>query len=80
MVTQFGLGPLFDGMGLIFPVLSYCGWITISLTSCREMMPDPAHYCDCLDEAFDDLRTAARKGRPPRKRGARRSAAKTKEG
>ncbi len=28
MVAQYGLGPVFDGMGLIFPVVSYCGRIT----------------------------------------------------
>ncbi len=58
MVTQFGLGPIFDGMGLIFPVLSYCGWITISLTSCREMMPDPGFFGRCLEESYGALKDA----------------------
>jgi WS/DGAT/MGAT family acyltransferase len=58
LVTQFGLGPIFDGMGLIFPVLSYCGFITISLTSCREMMPDPEFFGRCLDESFEALKEA----------------------
>ena len=56
MVTQFGLGPIFDGMGLIFPVLSYCGWITISLTSCREMMPDPGFFGRCLEDSYGALK------------------------
>jgi hypothetical protein len=59
LVTQFGLGPIFDGMGLIFPVVSYCGWITISLTSCREMMPDPAFFGRCLEESYAALKEAA---------------------
>lgn len=59
MVTQFGLGPIFDGMGLIFPVLSYGGWITISLTSCREMMPDPGFFGECLQNSYDELKAAA---------------------
>lgn len=59
MVTQFGLGPIFDGMGLIFPVLSYGGWITISLTSCREMMPDPGFFGQCLDTSYQALKEAA---------------------
>jgi hypothetical protein len=42
MVAHYGLGPLFDGMGLIFPAVSYCGCITISVTSSREMLPDPS--------------------------------------
>ena len=33
-----------EGMGLIHPVMSYCGDLTIAFTSCREMLPDPAFY------------------------------------
>jgi WS/DGAT/MGAT family acyltransferase len=58
LVTQFGLGPIFDGMGLIFPVFSYCGYIMISLTSCREMMPDPEFFGQCLDASFESLKEA----------------------
>ena len=59
MVTNFGLGPIVHGLGLFQPVLSYNGQITVSAISCREMMPDPAFYCDCLDESFEDLKKAA---------------------
>ena len=52
------MGPLFDGMGLIFPVFSYNGNITIAFTSCREMLPDPKTLADFLDETFDELRAA----------------------
>jgi len=55
LVTQFGLGPIFDGMGLIFPVFSYCGQITITVNSCREMVPDPAFFAGCLQTSFDEL-------------------------
>ncbi|MEJ2089950.1 MAG: WS/DGAT domain-containing protein [Gammaproteobacteria bacterium] len=58
MVTQFGLGPIFDGMGLIFPVFSYCGTIMISLTSCREMVPDPEFFGRCLEDSFAELKEA----------------------
>jgi WS/DGAT/MGAT family acyltransferase len=58
LVTQYGLGPIFDGMGLIFPVFSYCGSIMISLTACREMMPDPEFFGRCLDESFQELKDA----------------------
>jgi hypothetical protein len=58
LVTQFGLGPILDGMGLIHPVVSYCGQITIAVTSCREMMPDPSFYAHCLQDSFDELRDA----------------------
>lgn len=55
MVTHYGLGPIFDGMGLIFPVFSYCGTITVSFTSCREMVPNPEAFAECLQEAHDEL-------------------------
>ena len=59
LVAMYGAGMITDGMGLIHPVMSYCGDITISFTSCREMLPDPAHYADCLR---DVVRRAGRGG------------------
>jgi WS/DGAT/MGAT family acyltransferase len=58
LVAHYGLGPLFDGMGLIFPVLSYCGRITISATSCREMLPDPEFFASCIQSSYDALKAA----------------------
>ena len=58
LVTQHGLGPIFDGMGLIMPVFSYCGHINISFTSCREMVPDPEFFAQCLQDSFDELKHA----------------------
>jgi len=55
MVALFGMGPVTDGMGIIHPVFSYNGTITVSFTSCREMLPDPARYAECLQESFDEL-------------------------
>jgi hypothetical protein len=59
LVTQYGLGPIFDGMGLILPVFSYCGQITISVNSCRQMMPDPELFAQGLQESFDELLSAS---------------------
>jgi WS/DGAT/MGAT family acyltransferase len=59
MVACYGLGPIFDGVGLIHPVLSYDGGITISFTSCPEMLPDPARYEEALRESFEGLVAAA---------------------
>jgi hypothetical protein len=59
MVANYGLGPVCHGLGLFQPVVSYNGVITISAISCREMMPDPTFYCDCMEESFNELRTAA---------------------
>ena len=59
LLRTHGLGPLFDGMGLIFPVFSYDGGITLSFTSCREMLPDPERLAEALDESFQSLSSAA---------------------
>jgi diacylglycerol O-acyltransferase len=61
LVTQYGLGPVFEGMGIIHPVFSYCGRITISFTSDRSIMPDPEFYAECLQESFEELKAAAAK-------------------
>ncbi len=58
MVTNFGLGPCVHGVGLFQPVLSYNGQLTISAVACRDMMPDPAFYCQCLEESFAELQAA----------------------
>ena len=71
MVASFGLGPVVHGIGLFQPVISYNGQITVSAISCREMMPDPGFYCDCLTETFEDLKKAAK--RPAKKSQAKRS-------
>ncbi|XOV85024.1 MAG: wax ester/triacylglycerol synthase family O-acyltransferase [bacterium] len=60
MVTAIGLGPITQGMGLIFPVLSYCGRVTISFTSCREILPDPEFFEACLTQSFTTLLYSAR--------------------
>ena len=59
MVSLFGMGPVIDGMGLIHPVFSYSGMISISVTACRKQMPDPEFYAECLQDSFDTLHQAA---------------------
>jgi WS/DGAT/MGAT family acyltransferase len=59
MVSLYGIGPILDGMGLIHPVFSYSGRISISVTACREQMPDPEFYAECLQASFDALNDAA---------------------
>jgi WS/DGAT/MGAT family acyltransferase len=64
MVTQFGLGPLFDGAGLIFPVFSYAGHLTIAFTADRDAVPDPERLADAITESFEALRAAAAGAEP----------------
>lgn len=59
LLATYGLGPIFDGVGLMHAVLNYCWTISIAFTSCRRMLPDPEFYARCLRESFDELATAA---------------------
>jgi diacylglycerol O-acyltransferase / wax synthase len=58
MVRMMGMGPIFDGMGLINSIYSYGDDIAIAFTSDRDMMPDPSAYADGLRSAFAALRIA----------------------
>lgn len=59
MLTTFGTGPVLDGNGLFHAISSYCGQLGIAFTSCREMIPDPAFYAECIQASFDELKGAA---------------------
>ena len=59
MKSSFALGPPIDGMGLFHGLGSYCGKFNICVSACREMMPDPAFYAQCLQESFDEMLAAA---------------------
>ena len=63
MVHMFGAGPIMDGLGLFHAVGSYAGKISISVQACREMMPDPQFYQDCLEHSMARLSEAAIKPR-----------------
>ena len=64
--------PISDGMGLVFSVTSYDGKIFISPTSCREQIPDPEHFGQCIRDSFQEYLALAkgRKPRSPRKKKA----------
>jgi hypothetical protein len=80
LVTMFGMGPIGDGLGLMHPVTSYVDELVIAVTSCREMIPDPAFYTQCLQASYDELaeatpgRTPTPKSRRPRRASAARVA------
>lgn len=86
MISNFGTGPVADGLGLFHVISSYCGEFSISATSCREMMPDPGFYRECLLASFEDLRAvvvgkkkpaaAKRKTATKRKTAAKKAPAK----
>jgi len=55
----YGMGPVMDGMGIIHPVFSFSGRITVSVTACRDQLPDPGFYAQCLQASFDELLEAS---------------------
>lgn len=71
LVYMNGSPPIMDGCGLIFGILGYDKDVIISMTSCKQMVPDKAFMLSCLQKAYDDLvkevekqAQAARKEKP----------------
>ncbi len=58
--SMMGLLCLTDGMGLGHVVQSYCKEASIAFTACRQVMPDPEFYAQCIEDSFTELRDAAR--------------------
>ncbi|MGN6498984.1 MAG: WS/DGAT/MGAT family O-acyltransferase [Tsuneonella sp.] len=57
--SMMGLICLTDGMGLAHVVQSYTDEATIAFTACRELMPDPEFYAQCIEQSFEELRDRA---------------------
>jgi WS/DGAT/MGAT family acyltransferase len=60
--------PIADGLGLVFAVTSYDGMIIVSPTACREQLPDPAFFAQCVRDSFQEYLAVL--ARPVRKRRA----------
>jgi WS/DGAT/MGAT family acyltransferase len=58
--------PISDGMGLVFAVTSYNGMVFVSPTSCREQLPDPEFFAQCIRDSFQEYLALA--DRPKRRR------------
>jgi WS/DGAT/MGAT family acyltransferase len=77
MLSNLGTGPVLDSVGLFHVISSYCGEFSISITSCRDLMPDPDFYRQCLQDSFDALLAATVGSAPaPRKAARGKTAAK----
>ena len=48
----YGLDSVYDNVGLAHNAFSYNGTLQISVNCCRNMMPDPGFYMDCLNKSF----------------------------
>jgi WS/DGAT/MGAT family acyltransferase len=59
LVNYVPISIAIDGMGLNVTGFSYAGHMWICAVSCREMLPDPAFFADCLRASFDQMKEAA---------------------
>lgn len=71
---------LTDGLGLAHVVQSYVNEAYISFTACRDIVPDPEFYSECLQDSFDEMLALAKatgsKPAPAAKAPAKKPAAK----
>ncbi|MCB1035335.1 MAG: wax ester/triacylglycerol synthase family O-acyltransferase [Acidobacteria bacterium] len=58
LLAHVGAAPLFDGLGLILPVFSYAGRISIGVTADRKILPDAQGFARRLEEALEELEAA----------------------
>ncbi len=54
--------PIIDGLGLALAVTRCDGRVVISPTSCRELMPDPEFFAQCLRDSFLEYLALAQSG------------------
>jgi WS/DGAT/MGAT family acyltransferase len=50
---------VFDGIGLNVTGFSYNGTLWVCFVACRDMLPDPEEFGDCLTESFAELLSGA---------------------
>jgi len=62
--SAFGMAPILDGLGLILVVLSYHGRISIGISSCQQIVPDPDNMADCFSRSLDELELAISRADP----------------
>lgn len=65
IIDSFGMGPLSPGMGLFHTVNSMVmkgkGTITLAFISCRDVLPDPEFYVECIEASYEELLKASRR-------------------
>ena len=62
--SAFGMAPILDGLGLILVVVSYAGRISIGVTSCQQIVPDPDNMAECFARSLDELELAVSQADP----------------
>jgi len=56
--SAYGMAPILDGLGLILVVVSYYGRISIGISSCQQIVPDPDYMAECFGRSLDALELA----------------------
>ncbi len=72
LVKVMGTAPPFDQWGVFHTVFSYGGGMSIAITACRDTLPDPGFYAECIESSFEDLKRAAL-GKPAARKKAKRA-------
>lgn len=58
LLAHVGSAPVFDGLGLILPVFSYAGTISVGVTADRRILPDAADLAARIEAAVSELERA----------------------
>ncbi len=72
LVTFAPISIAIDGLGLNVTAFSYHGTMWLCAVACRDMLPDPAFFADCLRSSFQALVDAGQHAAKPASRPARR--------
>ena len=62
--SAFGMAPILDGLGLILVVISYHGKISIGISSCEQIVPDPDNMAECIAASLDELEKSVSQAGP----------------
>ncbi len=58
LVKVLATGPIIDQAGIFHTIFSFDGEVSIAFTACREMLPDPVFYAECIEASYKDLKHA----------------------
>jgi WS/DGAT/MGAT family acyltransferase len=72
LARLYPVSAIADGQGLNLTAVTYDGVFALCAVACRNMLPDPGFFADCLRESFAELAAAAEAGAPMAKRAARK--------
>lgn len=74
LARLYPVSAIADGQGLNLTAVSYDGVLSVCAVACRNMLPDPGFFADCLREAFLELAAATEAKVKPAPRARRRPA------